>query len=65
VAVTLLIGGAWEAFEYRYDITYSTNYFTDTLGDIAMDVVGAFAAVFYLFKKGYFHTGAPSADSHV
>ncbi|MDD5050372.1 MAG: hypothetical protein PHV93_01340 [Candidatus Pacebacteria bacterium] len=46
---TLCVGLLWEFFEYSAGITslLSRNYVPDTLGDLAMDVVGGLAALVY------------------
>ncbi len=51
LVATLLVGVAWEVFEYVTDSASAINYTLDTSLDIAMDVVGMLAA--YLIMKRY------------
>ena len=64
VVGALLIGVAWEAFEYVYDITFASNYLTDTASDVAMDLLGAFVASLYALRKGYVTSASNAAISH-
>lgn len=41
--VSLLIGSAWEVFEFITKISYSRSYVFDTSLDLLMDIVGALA----------------------
>lgn len=50
-ALTLLVGIAWEVFEYLTDSASAINYTLDTTLDLAMDVVGILAA--YVLIKRY------------
>src|SRR3989344_3660844 len=45
---TLVIGVVWEIFEYVNDITYTTNYVTDTMSDLFLDVIGAFCSLYFI-----------------
>lgn len=49
--LTLLVGIAWEVFEYVTDSAGAINYTLDTTLDIAMDLVGMLAA--YVIIKRY------------
>lgn len=52
LAVTLIIGVAWEIFEYVVGITRGeAGYVIDTLGDLGMDVAGGLLA--YLIFNRY------------
>src|SRR3989344_3116606 len=42
------IGVVWEIFEYVNDITYTTNYVTDTMSDLFLDVIGAFCSLYFI-----------------
>jgi len=44
----LVIGVVWEIFEYVNDITYTTNYVTDTMSDLFLDVIGAFCSLYFI-----------------
>lgn len=51
LVLTLLVGVAWEVFEYVTDSASAINYTLDTSLDIAMDVVGMLVS--YLIMKRY------------
>ncbi len=53
----LFIGGFWEVFEYGVGLTPIYNLTTfDTASDLVFDLAGAFAAVWWYFKKVW-HVG--------
>ena len=42
IALVLMIGGAWEAYEYVFNVTYTTEgYVSDTVHDLLMGALGA------------------------
>ena len=43
----LVVGIAWEIFEYAYDLIQAIDYWQDTMLDLIFDVVGATLAVCY------------------
>lgn len=52
VIVTLFVAVGWEVFEwYAGIIVDSQDYWTDTIGDVIMGVIGAVAASFYAFLR--------------
>jgi len=51
LVLTLLVGIAWEVFEYLTDSASAINYTLDTTLDLALDVVGMLAA--YVLIKRY------------
>ncbi|MBI2475761.1 MAG: hypothetical protein HYV67_00780 [Candidatus Taylorbacteria bacterium] len=55
VSGALVVGLAWEFFEYSAGLTFDplSNYTLDTVKDLTMDVVGGYLAHLYFFVKGY------------
>ena len=50
----LIIGIAWEVFEYQAGITgFEPNYSLDTASDLVFDLLGALAAAFWGVKEHF------------
>ena len=50
----LVVGLAWEAFEYFADVLLIQDGFLgDTLSDLVLDVIGGVAAYYYVLRKKY------------
>ena len=47
ILATLFIGLLWEVYELVVGLAEEFNYLQDTLGDLIMDTLGAFAAILF------------------
>ena len=47
------VGLGWEIFEYTIQVYFAENYVFDTISDLAMDVIGAFAGYIYIMNSRF------------
>lgn len=52
---TVMVGLAWELFEYFAGITFNTvgDYPIDTVKDLIMDILGGYAAYLYFIAQKF------------